>query len=450
MVDPVEVQEILTQVGSLLDAGETAEAIRILQELHPADSSEILYELPPEYQAILLRQMEDEQTADMLEEMDEEEMAEVVQNLSVGELADILDEMEPDMAADLLGEFSDEQTAALLEEMEESEDVAPLLAYPEDTAGGIMNTPRHMLRRQMSAAQAMAFLREYYADEHDLYYLYVLDRHRRLVGIVSLRTLVLALPEQTLDEIMDRDVLTVRVEADQEEVARLLARYNLLALPVVDEENHLLGLVSVDDVVDIMEDEATEDIYRLAQMSPDSEVFSPIRRAVRNRLPWLVVNLGTAFLASSVVSIFEGTIAQAALLAAFMPIVAGQGGNAGTQTMTIIIRSLALGEIELRDVWRALLHEFGVGAVHGLTIGVLVGLLAWLWKGNPMLGLIIGLAMLGNLLVASLAGVAIPMLLKLVKVDPALASAVFVTTLTDVCGFSLFLGLATYFLRWLV
>ena len=450
MVDPIEVQEILSQVSSLLDAGETAEAIRILQELHPADSSEILYELPPEYQAIVLRQMEDEEAADMLEEMDEEDMAEVVQNLSVGELADILDEMEPDMAADLLGEFSNEQTAALLEEMEESDDVAPLLAYPEDTAGGIMNTPRHMLRRQMTAAAAMAFLREHYADEHDLYYLYVLDRQRRLVGIVSLRALVLALPEQTLDEIMDRDVLTVRADTDQEEVARLLSRYNLLALPVVDEEEHLLGLVSVDDVVDVLEEEATEDIYRLAQLSGDSEIFSPIHRSVRNRLPWLIVNLGTAFLASSVVSLFEGTIAQAALLAAFMPIVAGQGGNAGTQTMTIIIRSLALGELELRDVWRALLHEAGVGILHGLTIGLLVGLLAWLWKGNPTLGLVIGLAMLGNLLVAALAGVTIPMLLKLLKIDPALASAVFVTTATDVCGFTLFLGLATYFIAWLV
>lgn len=450
MVDPIEVQDILNQVGSLLDAGETAEAIRILQELHPADSSEILYELPPEYQAIVLRQMEDEQAADMLEEMDEAEMAEVVQNLSVGELADILDEMEPDMAADLLGEFTQAQTAALLEEMEESDDVAPLLAYPDDTAGGIMNTPRHMLRRQMSADQAMSFLREYYADEHDLYYLYVLDRHRRLVGIVSLRALVLALPDQTLDQIMDRDVLTVKPDTDQEEVARLLARYNLLALPVVDDENHLLGLVSVDDVVDVLEEEATEDIYRLAQIGGDAEIFSPIHQAVRNRLPWLMVNMGTAFLASSVVAFFEGTIAQAALLAAFMPIVAGQGGNAGTQTMTIMIRSLALGEIELRDTWKALLHEVSVGLVHGLVIGLLVGLIAWLWKGNQMLGVVIGVAMLGNLLVASLAGVLIPMLLRRLKIDPALASGVFVTAATDTLGFALFLGLATYFIAWLV
>lgn len=450
MVDPIEVQDILSQVGSLLDAGESAEAIRILQELHPADSSEILYALPAEYQSIVLRQMEGEQAADMLEEMDEEEMAEVVQSLSVGELADILDEMEPDMAADLLGEFSDEQTAALLEEMEESDDVAPLLAYPEDTAGGIMNTPRHMLRRQMSAAQAMSFLREHYADEHDLYYLYVLDRHRRLVGIVSLRALVLALPEQTLDQIMDRDVLTVKPDTDQEEVARLLARYNLLALPVVDDEDHLLGLVSVDDVVDVLEEEATEDIYRLAQVGEDSEIFSPLSRSIRNRLPWLTINMGTAFLSSSVVALFEGTIAQVAILAALMPIVAAQGGNAGNQSMTIVVRSLALGEIELSDAWRVLRHELGIGILQGLFLGLLVGVVAYLWIGNPILGVVIGAAMVGNLTIAALMGVLVPITLSRLGVDPALASSVFVTATTDVVGFALFLGLATYFLAWLV
>ncbi|MGB5049128.1 MAG: magnesium transporter, partial [Caldilineaceae bacterium] len=237
---------------------------------------------------------------------------------------------------------------------------------------------------------------------------------------------------------------------DQEEVARLLARYNLLALPVVDEEDHLLGLVSVDDVVDVLEEEATEDIYRLAQVSGDAEIFSPIHRSVGNRLPWLVVNMGTAFLASSVVALFEGTIAQAALLAAFMPIVAGQGGNAGTQTMTIMIRSLALGELELRDTWRALLHEIIVGLIHGLVIGLCVGLIAWFWKGNAVLGMVIGAAMLGNLLVAAFAGVLIPMLLRWLNIDPALASGVFVTTATDVLGFGLFLGLASYYIAWLV
>lgn len=249
---------------------------------------------------------------------------------------------------------------------------------------------------------------------------------------------------------MNRDVISARATMDQEEVAQLLSRYDLLAVPVVDERDRLVGIITHDDIVDVLEEEATEDIYRLAQVSEDAEIYSPIRRAVRNRLPWLVINLGTAFLASSVVAFYEGTIAQAAVLAAFMPIVAGQGGNAGTQTMTIVVRSLALGEIDGRDTLPALWHEFRIALLHGLTLGILVGLIAWLWQANPMLGLIIGCAMLGNIIVAALAGVLVPMFLKLIRVDPALASSVFVTTATDILGFSLFLGLATYFLRWLL
>jgi magnesium transporter len=271
-----------------------------------------------------------------------------------------------------------------------------------------------------------------------------------LSGVVNLRALILAEPYQTIEEIMNRDVISVRATVDQEEVAQVLSRYDLLAVPVVDDTERLVGIISHDDIVDVLEEEATEDMYRLAQVGEDAEIFGPIPRAIRNRLPWLIVNMGTAFLASSVVAFYEGTIAQVAVLAAFMPIVAGQGGNAGTQTMTIMVRSLALGEINGRDTLAALWHEFRIGIIHGLTLGLLVGLAAWLWKGNPMLGLIIGVAMLGNLIVAAVAGVLVPMLLKLLRVDPALASSVFVTTATDMLGFTFFLGLATYFLRWLL
>ena len=242
--------------------------IDILRRLHPADSSEILYFIPPESQNLILQELPWQEVADVLEEMDEEEMVEVVQSLTVAKLADVLDEMEPDMAADLIGELDEETAAELLDEMEASAGVTPLLAYPEDSAGGIMNSPRHMLDRRMTAGQAMQFLREHYDDEHDLYYLYILDGGEpyipeadpptvsdrgRLVGIVSLTSLILADPAVSLEEIMDPEVLTVRVDADQEEVARILSRYNLLAVPVVDEEDHLLGIVTVDDVVDVLE-----------------------------------------------------------------------------------------------------------------------------------------------------------------------------------------------------
>ena len=349
--------------------------------------------------------------------------------------------------------------------MEAAAGVTPLLAYPEDSAGGIMNSPRHMLHRHMTADQAMQFLREHYDDEHDLYYLYVLDGGEpyvpeagpptvadqgRLVEIVSLQTLILADPAVKLEEIMDPEVLTARVDADQEEVARILTRYNFLAVPVVNEEDRLLGIVTVDDVVDVLEQEATEDLYRLAQVSEEAVIFSPLPCAVRARLRWLVVNLGTALISSTVVAQFAGTIAAVAILAALMPVVAAQGGNAGNQAMTIIVRSLALGQIDLKDFWAVFRHELGVGMLHGLVLGALVAAVIFVWLGNAVLSAVIGTAMLGNFLVAAVVGVLVPITLRRVGVDPAFGSSMMVTASTDILGFTLFLGLARYFVVWLL
>ena len=401
----------------------------------------------------------------MLEELDEEEMVEVVQRLTVNELADVLDEMEPDMAADLIGELDEETATELLGEMATGEGVAPLLDYPQHSAGGIMNSPRHMLHRHLSVGQTMQFLREHYDDAHDLYYLYVLEggipsdpeassrsksEQDRLVGIVSLRSLILADTEAKLEEIMDREVLTAAADTDQEEVARILARYNLLAVPIIDEEHHLLGIVSVDDVVDIIEEEATEDIYRLAQVNEEAVIFSPLPRAVRARLPRQVVNLGTAHISSTVVAQFAGTIAAVAILAALMPVVAVQGGNAGNQSMTIIVRSFALGQIDLKDFWAVFRHEIGIGIVHGLALGTLVATVVYIWLGNSVLSAVIGTAMLGNFLVAAFVGVLVPMTLRRLGIDPAFGSSMMVTASTDIQGFAIFLGLASYFIAWLV
>lgn len=449
MVDPIELNDALERLQAFLDGADLDGAVAYLRTLHPADSAELIAELEPEQQAAVIDRLQAPELAEVFEQLDEEDMADVAQHLDVEMLADVLDEMEPDMAADLLGELEPGQAAEILEQMEEPADVAALMTYAPDTAGGIMTAAPPSLRRFWTVTESIRFLRIHYAEEEDFFTLYVLDRHARLIGLVDLKALILAEPEQTIEEIMDRNVISVRATADQEEVAQLLQRYDLVSLPVVDDEERLIGVVMIDDVVDVIEEEATEDIYRLAQMSPDSEIYSPIGESIRNRLPWLVVNLGTAFLASSVVALFEGTIARAAVLAAFMPIVAGQGGNAGTQTMTIIVRSLALKEIAPRDTLWALWHEARVGVINGVSVGILVALIAGLWQGNPYLGLVIGLAMLGNLIIAAMAGVFVPMALKFVRIDPALASSIFVTTFTDIFGFLLFLGLATYFLRYL-
>ena len=303
----------------------------------------------------------------------------------------------------------------LLDEMEASDEVQPLLEYDEDTAGGIMNAVPPSLRRAMQVKDAFVFIKEHYSDENELYYLYVLDRNGCLIGVVNLRALILAEPEQTVDEIMNSDVLSTGVDVDQEEVAQLLARYDLLAMPVVDDRNRLVGIISVDDVVDVLEEEATEDIYRLAQISEEAEIFSRIPHAIRNRLPWLYINLGTALLSASIVVFYEDTITAAAVLAAFMPIVAAQGGNAGNQTMTIVVRSLALGEMELSDGWRALRHEWTVSTLHGIILGISIGLLAFVWKGNFVLSAIIALSMLANLFISAFVGVTVPLTLKRVQ-----------------------------------
>ena len=449
MAAPEAVEILHERIENLLDRGDTPAVVRILRRLHPADSSELLYRLSAEVQNLILQELPWEEVADVLEELNQEEMAEVVQSLTVTELASVLDEMEPDMAADLIGELDDEHTAQLLNEMEAAARVVPLLAHAEDSAGGIMNFPHHMLRRQMTVGQAMQFLRESYEDEHDLYYLYVLD-NQQLAGIVSLRMIILADPDDRLGDIVDADVLTVRADADQEEVARLLSRYNLLAVPVVDEEDHLLGIVTVDDVVDVLEEEATEDIYRLAQVSEEAVIFSSMPRAIRTRLPWLVVNLGTALISSTVVARFAGTIAAVAILAALMPVVAAQGGNAGNQSMTIIVRSLALGQIHVKDFWRVFIHEIGLGLLHGLLLGLLLAGVVWFWLGNLVLRAVIGAALLGNFFVAAVVGVLVPMTLHRVGVDPAFGSSMIVTAATDILGFTLFLGLASYFILWLV
>jgi magnesium transporter len=282
-----------------------------------------------------------------------------------------------------------------------------------------------------------------------VFYLYTVDDRRHLVGVTSLRRLLLVSPETPLKRIATTDVLSVRVETDQEEVARQVASYNLLAIPVVDLENKLVGVITVDDVIDVIKDEATEDIYRMAGVSTDDSVFSPPTSSLRKRLPWLYVNLVTAFLAVGVVKAFEGTISQVTALAVFMPVVAGMGGNAGMQTLAVIVRGIALGELNIGNSRKALLKEGLVGLGNGVGLGGAAALAAWLLQGDPWLGVILGLAMLINMFIAATAGTLVPLGLRAMKVDPALASSVFITTLTDVFGFLAFLGLGTLFLRYL-
>jgi magnesium transporter len=305
------------------------------------------------------------------------------------------------------------------------------------------------LHETMTVGDALLAVRKN-RDLDNLFYVYVVDDMGKLSGVLALRQLVLQDPDIEIRNAMQRTVFKVKADATQEEVANLIARYNLLAIPVVNDKDRLLGIVTIDDVIDVMREEATKDIYQLAGLDKEDRVFISPFRSVRLRLPWLLVNLATAFLAASVVGLFHNTIAQFAVLAMFMPVVAGMGGNAGTQTFTVIVRSLALGELDFKGAWRALLKESAVGLLNGLVTGIVIAGVVYLWKRNLYLGLILALAQLINLFLAGAFGTIIPLLLRRFKLDPAITSSIFLTTVTDVCGFLAFLGLATLLLKYLL
>jgi magnesium transporter len=439
----VDIDGILERVRAALADGNWGKAADLIEALRPPDQAEVFGELPPTEQDQLLPRLELEDSADILEELEDEEAAEIAARLSADELARILDEMEPDEAADLLGDIGPEQAAQAIAAMEEAAEVRPLLAHADETAGGLMTSARVTLHEHMTTTQAIEHLRAVEPDTETVYYLFVVDRDICLVGVVSLRQLVVSPDTTVIADIMDRDVIHVQASADQEEAARLMSRYDLLALPVVDDKGHLLGLITHDDLVEVLEDEATEDIYRLGGVLEEQPPDVPVPAALRTRLPWLVINLGTAMDSAAVLSLFENTIAQIAILASFFPIVAGVSGSAGTQTLTIVVRGLALGELELGDGFRALGREMLIGLANGLAVGGLIAIIALFWQGTPMLGLVVGLATLLNMVGAGIAGVVVPLVMQLLKFDPALASPILVTTVTDALGYFIYLGLAT-------
>jgi magnesium transporter len=418
---------------------------RALAKTHPADLAQIFVLLTPDEQQRLVAILLDLRlAARTLRELDAETQRGVLATLPDEHLAAVVGRLSPDDAADLLAQLDAERRAAVLQRLEHplAARLANLLRYGEATAGGLMNPDVVAFPAEAPAGETVAKLRDL-AGGRRLFYLYVVNERGQLVGIVNLWQLVTAASEQTLREVMSGDVVAVDVERPQEEVARVFARYDLLMLPVVDEEGRLVGAITVDDVLDVVEEEATEDLYRLANLDTQEGIATPVPRSVRLRLPWLLLNLATAFLAAGVVSLFEGTIAKYVPLAIFMPIVAGMGGNAGTQSLTLMVRGLALGELEMRRATTVVAKQALVGLWSGLGTGVILAAVAWLWDRNAVLAGILLFAQTVNLTVAGFFGAAVPLLLRRLRQDPALGSSILVTAATDSCGFFAFLGTAT-------
>lgn len=419
-----EVRAMLAQV----EPDRLAEVVRMLDE---ENAGRVIGLLPPDQAANVLSHLPDETAAAVLLQPSMERAVEVVQ------------ELDPDDAADIVAEMDGRQRDALLEASGDAGDIIEgLLDYPEDTAGGLMTPEVLAVRRQWTVGEAIDAIRRRATELEQIYYTYVVDRDDVLIGVVTMRDLIIASPVTLIDEVTERDVASVSVDTDQETVASMISNLNLLALPVVDRKGRLVGIVTVDDVIDVIHEEASEDFQRLVGAGADERTDSPFFYALRMRLPWLLVNLATAFAAAAVVGLFESTIAKLTLLAIYMPIVAGQGGNTGAQTLAVLIRGLSLGEVPVGQGRRVVLREFGLGVANGVAVGAITATIAQLVSGRPGLGVVIGVAMVLNMALACTFGALIPLGLRRAGLDPAQASSIFLTTITDIVGFGLFLGLA--------
>ncbi len=435
----------------LVEAGRRDRLAQVLEEAHVADIAAAIRDLSIADQVTVFRLLGREQAGGVLAELDDQTLLDLVRALDEVEISSVLDRMQPEDAAGVLEDLPQEQAEKVLDLMKEdkSEEVQELLEYGEKTAGRIMSPDFLAVNENVTVAHAIEQVRKSPVAE-TAQSLYVVDDHEHLIGSLPLRRLITADPSTPVRLLRQEESVSVRPETDQEEVAQLVAKYDLVAVPVVDEDHRLLGVITVDDVIDIIREEATEDIQRLGGAPGDETVFDPASRVGGKRLIWLLINLGTAILAASVIGLFEESIRELALLAIFMPIVASMGGISTTQTATVVVRGLALGDMSAAHVWRVLRKETTLALTTGLANGVVMAGIAYLWKGQLLLSVIIGVALVINMLVAAVVGVVIPLLLKSFRMDPAIASGVIITTFTDVCGFFSFLGLATLLIKFLL
>ena len=433
-----------------IHAGEDIPVEGFLEDIHPADIAACLNEedVSDEELTSFFQHEDKEFLASVLEQSDDELQARVVALLPYTDVIQIFSYMSKDDIADILGDLPIDLRKKLLNLMKasDSRELSALMGYGEDTAGGIMTTEYIALRDDLTIAQTLVKIKQIAPKTEVIETIFVLNKNRELVGLADLRDILIAPNDDVLSSIMDETVISVFPEQDQEEVSLLVNKYDLTVIPVINRRHALLGIITVDDIMDVMVEEQTEDILRLGGIGEVEEIGGPVNISVRRRLPWLFINLLTAFIAASAIALFDDVIAQVAALASMMTIVYGMGGNAGTQTLSLAIRGITLGEIDLKNDWKLVFKEVAVGLLDGAAIGLVTGIVFYFRYGNIYLGLIILLAMTGNLIIAGLSGFLIPLVIKKLGADPALSSSIFLTTMTDTCGFFIFLGLAKLFL----
>ncbi len=445
---PQEQTDYLVEILAALESEDSLKVQDILADIHPADIAGVLEGIPPEQRHSVWRQVDPETMGEVLVEVPEAVRSDLLEDMDHSALVKAVQALETDDIADLLPELSAEVTAEILFFMDKQgrQRLDAALSFPEDTAGGLMNVDAVTVRGNITLQVVLRYLRLRGELPEYMNELYVVDRTHRLIGALQLAKILTTDPKLLVHDVMDEDTNKLTALMPDREVAAAFERYNLINAPVVDEDERLLGRITVDDVVDVIREEADHSVMAPAGLSEEVDIFAPVVRSARDRALWLGVNLITAVIASWVIGLFEDAIEKVVALAVLMPIVASMGGNAGTQTVTLVVRGLAVGTITDANARGLLVRELMVGVLNSMLWALIVALVAIAWFHNLALGLIIAIAMIINLVFAALAGVAIPIAVRRLGIDPALASGVALTTVTDVVGFLAFLGLATLFL----
>lgn len=444
--DAEQLDEIQESITELVDSGDAQQALSELQELRVPDKAEVLADLEPEKRQTLLGNLSNEEIADVLEHMEVDEAVEVSGLVDVHRMAAVLDSVSNDVAADVLRGIDWADASNILVRMEDRSAIGNLLLYKDDDAGGLMSTEFIAIRESWTATRAITVLRNSSLEPEDMRQLFAVDEVGVLVGVLDLPDLVFARAGSTVSDVMNADVVSVKAGTDQEDAARLMQRYEIRSIPVVDESGRLEGSIAIEDLVDVVEAEATEDMFRMLGVQGDARQTESVRVSVRNRLPWLLINLATVLATGFVLNLFTETLSSLTILAIFLPVVMGQAGIAGTQTLTIIVRSMAIGDVPTGDARKLLMREALLAIAQGVVVAAVIAGVVFLWRGDAYLAGIVAGALFLNMLIAALSGVLIPFILRAMKADPAASSAVFLTTVTDMAGIAAYMGLATVFL----
>jgi len=444
--DAEQLDEIQESITELVDSGDAQQALSELQELRVPDKAEVLADLEPEKRQTLLGNLSNEEIADVLEHMEVDEAVEVSGLVDVDRMAAVLDSVSNDVAADVLRGIDWADASNILVRMEDRSAIGNLLLYKDDDAGGLMSTEFIAIRESWTATRAITVLRNSSLEPEDMRQLFAVDEDGILVGVLDLPDLVFARAGSTVSDVMNADVVSVKAGTDQEDAARLMQRYEIRSIPVVDESGRLEGSIAIEDLVDVVEAEATEDMFRMLGVQGDARQTESVRVSVRNRLPWLLINLATVLATGFVLNLFTETLSSLTILAIFLPVVMGQAGIAGTQTLTIIVRSMAIGDVPTGDARKLLMREALLAIAQGVVVAAVIAGVVFLWRGDAYLAGIVAGALFLNMLIAALSGVLIPFILRAMKADPAASSAVFLTTVTDMAGIAAYMGLATVFL----